>query len=65
MRQRSIQIARLVGYVVHEFFIGMMIDCLHQVQTVDNHYYNHANVFGKRQQQFVEVVVLHSCLLLI
>ncbi len=55
MSQRGIEIADLVGDIAHLTVIGMMVYRPHQRQTVENHQYYHADIFGKRQQKISEV----------
>ncbi len=58
MGKRRVEVVYLVGGVVHEFFRWVVVDGAHQSQTVDNHDDYHADILGKGQQQFAEVLAL-------
>ena len=58
MRQWRVEVVDLVGCVVYEFLGRVVVDGAHQPQTVDNHDDNHADILGKGQQQFAEVLAL-------
>ncbi len=63
MGERRIEVIGLVGDIVYHLLVGMVVDCAHKGKSVDNHYYDDANVFGKCQQKLSEVVAFNSCLL--
>ena len=65
MGQWGVEIARLAGDLVNEFLVGVVIDGAHQGQTVDRHDEDDAHVLGKGEQEFVEVLILDGCLLLV
>ena len=48
-----------------KLLIGMVVDSTHQRQSVHGHDEDDTHVLGKREQQFVEVLVLDGRLLLV
>ena len=65
MGQRGIQVSGLGRDFVHKLLVGVVVDGAHERQAVNGHDEDHAHVLGKREQQFVEVLVLHGGLLLV
>ena len=63
--QRSIEIHYLRRNVEHEFLVVVMVNHLHQTETVDNHNDDNADVFGKSHHQFAEVFILKRALLFV
>ena len=58
--ERSIQEVGLIGNLAHKPFVGMVIDEFHQLQTVDYHDDDDADILGKYHQKPAEVVALHG-----
>ena len=65
MRQRSIQVGRLVGHLQASLVVVAVLDLAHRVHAVGNHDKDYAHVLGKGEQQVAEVLRLDGRVLLI